>query len=178
VPATERAFTEIPPAHLYLDTNILLDHLTPNRPHHGRAVALLLHLAEHDLTTLYLSVIAWTELAHTVTRRDFRDALPQNWQQHYALSQWDQQPIRAAYLAAWLALVDQMLAPFAWEEISVTPDVRVRALQHMMAFNLQATDAVHLACAEAVGVMDFASFDRGFRRIDGLYLWNDYIHGH
>ena len=171
VPATERAFTEIPPSRLYLDG------LVTSRPHHARAAAFLLHLAEHAITTLYLSALAWTELAHTVMRQDFRDALPPIWQARYALAYWDQQPVRAAYLTAWLALVDQMLAPFAWEEVSVTRNERVRALQHMMVFNLRATDALHLACAESVGVMDFASFDRGFRRVDGLYLWNDRIYG-
>ncbi len=47
----------------------------------------------------------------------------------------------------------------------------------MMRWNLQATDALHLACAEEAGVMDFASFDRGFRRVDQLILWNDRIYG-
>ncbi len=70
-----------------------------------------------------------------------------------------------------------MLTPFVWYEVSVTPDVRRRALQHMMRWNLQATDALHLACAEEAGVMDFASFDRGFRRVDQLILWNDRIYG-
>ncbi len=111
-------------------------------------------------------------------RQDFRVALPQAWKQTYDLVHWEQQPVRAAYLMAWLQLVERMLAPFAWEEISVTPGVRERALRHMMIFGLQAMDAVHLACAEAIGVVDFASFDRGFRRVDSLILWNDHIHGH
>ncbi len=98
MPATERLFTEIPAAHLYLDTNILLDHLVPSRTHHARANALVLHLAEHDLTSLYLATIAWTELAHVVTRQTFRDALSQDWQQSYDLAHWEQQSVRAAYL--------------------------------------------------------------------------------
>jgi predicted nucleic acid-binding protein len=45
----------------------------------------------------------------------------------------------------------------------------------MGEYNLGAQNAVHLAGARIAGVHDFASFDRMFRRVDGLNLWNDRI---
>jgi predicted nucleic acid-binding protein len=47
----------------------------------------------------------------------------------------------------------------------------------MADYNLRAQDAVRLARADVAGVRDFASFDRRFRRVDGLILWNDQIYG-
>ena len=36
--------------------------------------------------------------------------------------------------------------------------------------------AIHLASATVVGVQDFASFDRAFRPVAGLSLWNNRLH--
>ena len=177
VPATERPFTHIPPAHLYLDTNIILDHLISTRPHHARAAALFVHLAQHALTTLHICSLSWMEFVHVISRQDFRDSLDASWQQQYQLDRWAQPHVRQTYLQALLALMKDLLDQYGWEEMAVTPAVRTRALAHVMTYNLDAQDAVHLASAEAAGVMALASFDRGFRRIDHLYLWNDLIYG-
>ncbi len=46
----------------------------------------------------------------------------------------------------------------------------------MAEYNLKAHDAVHVATAFAAEVLDFASFDADYRRVAGLYLWNDRIY--
>ena len=71
-----------------------------------------------------------------------------------------------------------LLAEFLWYEAPLTATVREAALQYMIEYNLGAQDAVHLASALLSGVRDFASFDRRFRRVDGLYLWNDLAFNH
>jgi len=76
VPATERAFSEIPPAHLYLDTDIILDYLVSTRPFHSRSVRLLERIVEHGLTTIYLSSQSWMEFAHVIRHTSFRENLP------------------------------------------------------------------------------------------------------
>ena len=76
MPATERAFSEIPPAHLYLDTDIILDYLVSTRPFHSRSVRLLERIVEHGLTTIYLSSQSWMEFAHVIRHTSFRENLP------------------------------------------------------------------------------------------------------
>jgi predicted nucleic acid-binding protein len=178
VPATERAFTELPPQQLYVDTDFILNYLLAPQPHHARVVPFVLRLAEQGLTTLHISALSWIELAHVVRRQAFRDALPPEWQQNAQLASWERPAVRAQYLSDWVGLVHRLLAQFAWNEVAVTPEVSVRALQHVATYSLGPQDAVHLACAQEAGVLDLASFDAGFRRVDGLFLWNDCIHGH
>jgi hypothetical protein len=83
VPATEHAFTELPPSRLYIDTNICLDYLIASRPHHQQALRFFQHLTAHGLTTLYLSSLSWIEFTHVVTSQRFREGLSPQWQQQY-----------------------------------------------------------------------------------------------
>jgi predicted nucleic acid-binding protein len=71
----------------------------------------------------------------------------------------------------WLEELQSLLNYFDWHEIDVTDDVRVHALQLLVTFRLKGLDATHIACAQALGITDIASFDSDFRRVDGLYLW-------
>jgi predicted nucleic acid-binding protein len=170
VPATRHAFTEFPPRSLYLDTNFVLAHLVSTYDYHPAAVRFLAALAASAITTLYVSALSWIEFAHVVCASDFRANLPTRVQQRFQLVDWHQPESRDDYLDVWLAGMTGLLAPFPWYEIGVT-DVRVHALQLMTAFNLDGLDATHIACAQAVGVSDIVSFDRDFRRVDGLHLW-------
>ena len=70
MPATERAFTHLPPTRLYLDTNVVFDYLTPTRPHHTRVEAFVVHLFTGGLTTLYVSPLSWMEFAHVMDQAE------------------------------------------------------------------------------------------------------------
>ncbi len=76
-----------------------------------------------------------------------------------------------------VTLLEDFLANFEWAEVALTPTIRSAALTFMAQHNLGAQDSVHLASAGLEHVADFASFDRGYRRVNGLHLWNDTIHG-
>jgi len=178
VPATERGFSEVPPQRLYVDTNVCLDYLIDTRPRYALAVRLFRHLDACQLTTLYVSPLSWMEFAHVIRTQRFRDGLSPQWQQQYDLARWSQDPaVRQRYLAALLGQFEALLDQFGWAEVVITSDVRRRALQYIAQYNLQSQDAVHLACAAEAGVVDLASLDEGFRRVDNLYLWNDHIYG-
>jgi predicted nucleic acid-binding protein len=166
-----------PPTHLYVDTNIILDYLIPTRPRHGSAQRLFEHLGRNGLTTLNISALSWVEFAHVVTRQDLRDTLPEEWKQRYRLADWTEPAVRQGYLQAIIRFFEDFLQQFGWSEIAVTENVRTRALQYVALYNLDAHDSVHLASAAEAGVADLASFDRQFRRVDDLYLWNDLIYG-
>ncbi len=73
-------------------------------------------------------------------------------------------------------LMEQFLDQSAWYEVAVTSAVRSQAVDLMIQYNLDAHDSVHLACARLEGVYDLVSFDRGFRRVDGLVLWNNQLY--
>ncbi len=153
----------MPPQRLYLDTNVCLDYLINARPRYALAARLFQHLAAYQLTTLYVSPLSWTEFAHVIRTQSFRDGLSPQWQQHYGLAQWTQDPaVRQTYLTALLGQFETLLDQFGWAEVVITSDVRRRALQYIAQYNLHSQDAMHLACATEAGVMDLASFDQGF----------------
>jgi predicted nucleic acid-binding protein len=177
VPAIERAFSEVPPQRLYVDTNVCLDYLIDTRPRYALAVRLFQHLAACQLTTLYVSPLSWTEFAHVIRTQQFRDGLSTAWQQQYGLARWAQEPaVRPRYLAALVGQLEALLDQIGWAEVAITSDVRRRALQYVYQYNLRSQDAVHLACVAEAGVVDLASFDEGFRRVDNLSLWHDRIY--
>jgi predicted nucleic acid-binding protein len=176
VAAVEHPFTDQPPSSLYLDTDVCLAYLIPSEPLHERAAALFTQLATHGYTTVYVSSLSWIEFVKVITSDRFRKGLPADWQQRYHLARWQRASVRQAYLQDLLGIFEQLLDQFGWTEVAVTPDIRIRALALANDYHLEAQDAVHLACAEAAGVPDLASFDVRFRRVDGLQLWNDRIH--
>ena len=171
MPATRHALTEFPPRRLYPDTNFLLNVLVPSYPYHAAASGFLLQIAAAEMTTLYVSSLTWLEFGNAVLRADFRAGLAADVQRQYGLDDWGTAEVRDDYLAAMLNRLHALLSGFDRYEVSVTLDVSIHALQLMGQHALRWQDAAHVACAQAVGVVDVVSFDRVFRRVDGLHLW-------
>lgn len=176
MPATEFAFTDPLPPALYLDNDVLVSYLVASEPHHARCLALLQRIAAERQTRVYVSSLSWLGFGHTVMRQNFQARLPAATQQQYALHQWQNRAVREQYLQAMLGLLDRLLAQFAWTEVSLTPSVSREALRLLTNYRLDSHDAAHLASAGAAGVGDLASLDAGYRRVDGLNLWNDLIY--
>ena len=176
VAATERAFSETPPARLYLDTNVVLDALIQTRPRHARVAALIRHLYESGLTTLYVSSLTWVEYGHIVVSEGLRALLPAETRDRFHLDAWDSSAVRAAYMADMVSKFEALLNQFPWVELPIGPGIRRHALELMPQYALKGNDAAHLASALQAEVYDLASFDKAFRKVDGLYLWNDLIH--
>jgi len=176
MPALERSFSEPLPARLYIDTDILLSATVRSEPHHARC-ADLLRLARQGGTVLYISTLSWLEYAHTVSRERFRQNLPEPIRRRFRLGRWQEAPVRATYLAALIGEFERLLGYYEYEVMPISAQVRDLALTHMARHALGSQDAVHLASAALAGVPDFASLDDAFRRVDGLLLWNDRVHG-
>ena len=51
------------------------------------------------------------------------------------------------------------------------------SVQLIKRYNLGAHDAAHLASARLNGIGNLVSFDRGWRRVEELDLWNNVIFG-
>lgn len=179
MPATERPFLSpavLPPGHLYLDTDVILNALIRSQPHHERCVRFFARLAQHGLTRIHLSTLSWSEVAHRLAHPKFREGLPLGVHQEFLLDRWARPKVRRRYLSTHIARVEEILEPFEWDEISLTPEVFRTALEFMIQYNLESQDAIHLASMRLTEVFDLASFDKQFRRVQWLYLWNDLIH--
>jgi predicted nucleic acid-binding protein len=176
VPAAERSFSDPPPDRLYLDTNIVIDYLISNRPFHARCVAFLDSIRRRGRTTIFLSSISWTEFVHVIRKDTFRSVLPDELQERLSVGRWQDSSIREQYIDFFLALFQRLIDHFDWAEVPVTSTVRARAVTLIKQFNLGTQDAIHVASAFETGVLDLASFDEGYRRVDGLVLWNDHIY--
>jgi predicted nucleic acid-binding protein len=151
VAATERAFRELPPVHLYLDTDILIAYLVSSDPNHLRAETFLLRLLEHGWTTVYVSPLSWTEYLHIVTMERVRATLPPPLHRAFRLSEWQQPSVRQTFMQTMLGLLDRLLDQFPAADISITRDTRRLATDYMIRYNLKSQDAMHLACATLAG---------------------------
>src|SRR6266516_362656 len=114
--ATERSFSETPPAKLYLDTNFILDYLISTRPNYARVRDFLQRAAEMSLTHVHISSLSWVEFGHVVRRQDFRDKLPDEWRAQYQLDQWEDLDVRRRYLGDMCKLFEECLVAFEWTE--------------------------------------------------------------
>lgn len=172
MPATEHAFSESPPDQLYLDTDFIIACLERTDPHHQRCAPFMEQVVAHG-TTLYVSSLSWLEFIHTVTRERFRELVSDDLRRQFRLERWEDASIRRAYTNHLLDSFQVLLAQCDWAEIALTSEIRAEAIELIATYNLNAHDAVHIATARDAGVVNLASPDRGYRRVDGLHLWND-----
>jgi predicted nucleic acid-binding protein len=177
MPAVERSFADALPESLYLDTDIIVAGINRSHPNHQRAAMLLVRMAAGGGMRVIISSLTWIEFLNVITRPMFRDALPSDLRQRLRLGRWHDAMVRQTYVRAMLARFEGLLAQFDYAEIPMTISIRNAAIQLAIAHNLRAQDAVHLASAQHSGVSHLASFDEAFRRVDGIHLWNDLIHG-
>ncbi|MGI8553108.1 MAG: type II toxin-antitoxin system VapC family toxin [Dehalococcoidia bacterium] len=176
MPAIERAFSSIPPNRLYIDTDIFVSYFVSSQPHHERCNSFIVRLVALGLTTVYISSLVWLELLHVVSQERFRATLSRQMRAEFRLDRWEESAVRRRYVEWFVELLTQLLSDFEWVEISLTPEVRSAATAYMAQYNLGSQDAIHLASAVGEGVHDLASFDRQFRRVGNLFLWNDLVH--
>lgn len=176
MPALERSFADPLPSQLYLDTNVIIDYLIDNRPFHVRCIPFLERVRQSGLTTIYLSSLSWTEFVHAIRKESFRTSLPPELQDQLSVARWQDSRVRGEYLDFFLSLFQRLIDHFDWAEVPVTSTIRRRAVDLIKQFNLGTQDAIHVASAFEADVVDLASFDEGYRRVDGLVLWNDLIH--
>jgi predicted nucleic acid-binding protein len=179
VPAVEISFSDEtpPPSGLYLDSDILIAAVVSTHEHFQRAARLFELLVKYGATSLYLCPVSWMEYAHVFSKEAFRRTLPSEFAYLNPVTGWHDASVRQRYFEFVVSTLEDVLSPFAWHEIPTTIDINRAAIGYMARYNMDAQDAVHLASARAAGLNDLASFDRIFRRVDGLNLWNDQIYG-
>lgn len=117
------------------------------------------------------------EYLHLVMRERFRQQLDAETREQFAFDRWQEPLVRQRYLQMAAGVLEAFLEQFPLVEIPLGVEVRRLAAEHLAQYNLGTHDAVHLASAQHVGVLDLASLGRGFRRVNGLLLWNNKIFG-
>jgi predicted nucleic acid-binding protein len=68
--------------------------------------------------------------------------------------------------------LEELLASFRRRRIAISRRLMSAASRLVAIFNLKAHGALVLAVAQELGILDIASFDRGFRHVDGIELWD------
>jgi predicted nucleic acid-binding protein len=181
VPATERPLN-FPwlPAHLFLDTCILIAYLVRTDKFHDQAREFLQRLTDEGATVVYITSQTWMEFAYVVGRPSFRRRLPDEVRDRFDLGRWDDDAgVRRAYHDHYLLPLEDLLGQFAgWAEIPVTADAWARSRHFLIEYDVSGQDAVHLAAIESLtDIRDVASFDKKLRRLDGWYVWIDPVNG-
>jgi predicted nucleic acid-binding protein len=69
-------------------------------------------------------------------------------------------------------LLTDFLNAFGCQEIAITKPLMAAASRLVAHHDLSAHDALVVAVAQELGVTHIASFDRDFRRLDGIELWD------
>ena len=118
----------------------------------------------------------WTEFLRGVCHPQVLRILPPATKDHLDLRQWGVFRVQRDYRRYMLAELEKLLGAFGWRDIPFTRALREQALDYLDRYYLDSNDAIHLASAMALGIRDFASFDKAFRPVDGLALWNDRMH--
>lgn len=176
MPATERSFADPLPPSIYLDTDVLVAYIVDREPHHARSRAFMQRLLVERQTRTFISSLSWMEFVHAVMQRTFRERLSSDRQREFRLTRWHAEPVRRTYVSWFLQQFGDTVAGLQAVELPLTADIRAIAVEYAVRYNLGSQDAVHLASATYGGVVDVASFDARFRRVEGLALWNDGIH--
>ena len=126
----------------FLDTNVLLRHLTQDEPRQSpRATALLARIERQELSVR----IADTIVFETV----------------FALERF--------YKASKPAIREQLTALLSLQGIELPAKARMAsALDRYVELNISFADAYHAVLAESLGLRQIYSFDREFDRVESL----------
>src|SRR6266536_3434107 len=110
MPATEHAFSGIPPADIYIDTDVIVGYLISTDVHHARRVTLFRSLVRHrQRTTIYISPLTWTELANVVSRENFRGSLPAGTPLKALADRWEDHASRQQYVQLVVGMLRRLL---------------------------------------------------------------------
>lgn len=69
-------------------------------------------------------------------------------------------------------MLNELLASFRLRRVAISRRLMRAAASLVATFNLKAHDALVVAIAREIGVPHIVSFDRDFRRVDGIELWD------
>lgn len=167
MPAKRHSFDENRlPETIVADSSFLFDAvMDTGAGRHERAIGFARRLRDSNCMVVYSSLI-------------FLEA-PQCWRRMYARgallpdrieSDLTRDRINAVRKAD--DALNDLLTSFLRRRVAIDRPLMRVASRLVATFNLKAHDALVVAVAHALGVPHIASFDRDFRRVDGIELWD------
>jgi predicted nucleic acid-binding protein len=159
-----------PPAHIYLDTSLVIAAMITGAPHCTASAAFCARLAQYN-SSVYFSQVLRLELASGLRRlATTQTNLPAAVRQRYQLDDWGRDSqVRQRWLAFGMREFEVFLGQF--EEVLEVP-LSLGACQRSVAImardGLNAFDALHVATADELGLQAFAAADDDFKRCGHL----------
>jgi predicted nucleic acid-binding protein len=173
VAAIEHALSEPVPTSCYLDSDFLTAFTVPAHPCHEACYDFVERAARAN-TRAVINSLTWLEFVQAVSRAEFIADLPPDLRDRANLQFWESRiDVREAWIAEALDNLQALLNQFTdRQEVPINEGVRARAIDLKIQFDVDMADAVNVACAMAADTNNIVSFNEGYRRVDGLHLWN------
>lgn len=95
----------------------------------------------------------------------------------YEWSNWANVAGRIPYMKRGDRLLKQFLSEFPVFEQRILKTIKDNAVDIMAMYNLDSYDAIHIGTALYRKVYDIVSFDKDFRCVGAIQLWNDRVFG-
>jgi predicted nucleic acid-binding protein len=167
LPANRHSFNEDRlPEQIIVDSSFLFDAvMETDQGRHEPALGFAQRLRASNCVLVYSSLI-FIEAPQCWRRMYARGLLVPNQQGHDVVSD----RINAFNKAD--NLLNELLASFRRRRVAISGRLMSAASRLVAMLNLKAHDALVVAIAHEIGVPDIASFDRDFRRVDGVELWD------
>lgn len=163
---------QLVPADIYLDTSVVVAAIVPGVPDSAASGQFCARLGSQR-SNVYFSHLVRIEFAQALRNLVTRRQLPAQIRHRFQLDLWETNVlIRQRWFTEGTRRFDAFLEQFGeWFEIDSQHRIWQRGLEIMAVHQLRAVDAIHVATAQEIGVLDFATADDHFRRVPDLRLW-------
>jgi predicted nucleic acid-binding protein len=157
---------------VYLDTSVVATALFPGLAHGNASATFLGDVAKLGGRASF-SRILWLEYAQVLIKLPRGTELPDDMRRRFRLARWETNAdVRRRWMEHGLDQLETLLRQF--DEALAIPFRRstwTASLDVMARTQLRSHDAVHVATAREVGVLDFVTVDDHFRRVPDLRVW-------
>lgn len=157
---------------LYVDSS-LLTAATLAGTHHSQAAAVFFDQLLQPPVRLYFSHLVRYEFLRALERlATSRTLLAPEVRAVHALDEWDSAHVRQRWFEFGMQQLDEFVSSIGEVfELPIDQTLYRSALEIMSTYRLNSYDALHVATALRVGLVDFASCDRDFERVEAMRVY-------
>lgn len=155
------------PINVFLDTSVVVAAAYPGTTN-ALAAQELCDDIRNAQANVYVAEVLRLEFGRAIRRLATKsDRLPTHARTTYDLEKWSANSlVRQRWLSNGVRRLNELLLSFhSVVEIPMSTKIWLESIKIMGSESLDATDALHIATANAVGVDDFFTMDSDFRRV-------------